>query len=276
MAAELSPQELLQARYGHPAQWSPERWNETLDVLHRHRSVRRWLDEPVSDDTIRTIVAAAQSAPSSSNKQIISVIAVRAPELKKGLAEVGRQMFPHIEYAPVVLIWCIDYSRARLLAKREGRELGALDYADEAALGFLDAGIASQNAAVAAESLGLGTVFLGSVRNDIEKVQELLDIPAEVVPVVGLEVGHPDPGEPAGIKPRLPQELVLHWDKFNPAPEQQHFTAYDQAIDTYYSRYGQHQLWSVQTVHRLASKSITKSKRQFLRRVLEKAGFGLK
>lgn len=276
MTAELSPRELLQARYGHPATWAPEEWNETLDVLHRHRSVRRWLEQPVADETIRSIVSAAQSAPSSSNKQVISVVAVRDPELKQGLAEVCRQMFPHIEYAPVVLVWCIDYSRARLLAEREDRELGALDYADEAALGFLDAGIASQNAAVAAESLGLGTVYLGSVRNDIEKVQELLGIPADVVPVVGLEVGHPDPSEPAGIKPRLPQELVLHWDRFDAEPDQAHFDAYDRAIDNYYSRYGQHQLWSVQTVHRLASKSITKSNRQFLRRVLEKAGFGLK
>ncbi len=269
-----TPEELLALRYGQSVSWQPAPWNDTLDVIHRHRSVRRWLDKPVSDDTVRTLISAAQSAASSSNKQIISVIAVRDAEAKAGLAEVGRQMFPHIKEAPVVLIWCIDYSRAKFLA--QGAELGALDYMDETALGFLDAGIAAQTATLAAESLGLGTVFLGSMRNDGERVQEILNLPDMLVPVVGLSIGHPDQSEPAGIKPRLPQELVLHWDRYGQEPKKELLDAYDTALDRYYSRYGQHQLWSKQFVARLGAKSITKTNRQFLRRVLEKAGFGLK
>lgn len=267
--------ELINARYGVEADWEPGEWNETLDVILSHRSVRKWLDEPVTREQIQTIVAAAQSAPSSSNKQTVSVVAVQDEGIKKELQVVGRQMFNHIETAPAVLIWCIDHSIARVLAQRDGKELGALEYFDEAGLGFLDAGIMSQNAAIAAESMGLGTVYLGSMRNDMERVQELLGLPEHVVPVVGLAIGYADPTERAGIKPRLPQELVLHWDGYG-EPSLELIDSYDTALDTYYSRYGQHQLWSHQFVSRLNAESITKTSRRLVRRVLEKAGFGLK
>lgn len=275
MTSRETPSELLNARYGAEVDWEPTEWNDTLEVMLRHRSVRKWLDKPVSREQIQTIVAAAQSAPSSSNKQTVSVIAVQDSETRKELQVVGRQMFPHIETAPVVLIWCVDYSIARLLAEQDARELGALEYVDEAGLGFLDSGIMSQNAALAAESMGLGTVYLGSMRNDMERVQELLNIPDTVVPVVGLAIGHADSTEQAGIKPRLPQELVLHWDVYG-EPRQELIDAYDTALDTYYSRYGQHQLWSQQFVSRLSADSITKTSRQLVRRVLEKAGFHLR
>lgn len=275
MTINDNARELLNARYGTELDWEPGEWNDTLNVILSHRSVRRWLDEPVSEEQVRSIVAAAQSAPSSSNKQTVSVVAVQDAEIKKELQVVGRQMFNHIETAPVVLIWCIDHSIARLLAEREGKELGALEYFDEAGLGFLDAGIMSQNAAIAAESMGLGTVYLGSMRNDMERVQELLHLPTHVVPVVGLAIGHPDPTERAGIKPRLPQDAVLHWDVYG-APRPELIDAYDTALDTYYSRYGQHQLWSHQFVSRLGAESITKTNRRLVRRVLEKAGFGLR
>ncbi|MBD8030180.1 NADPH-dependent oxidoreductase [Corynebacterium gallinarum] len=275
MTINDNARELLNARYGTELDWEPGEWNDTLNVILSHRSVRRWLDEPVSEEQVRSIVAAAQSAPSSSNKQTVSVVAVQDAEIKKELQVVGRQMFNHIETAPVVLIWCIDHSIARLLAEREGKELGALEYFDEAGLGFLDAGIMSQNAAIAAESMGLGTVYLGSMRNDMERVQELLHLPTHVVPVVGLAIGHPDPTERAGIKPRLPQDAVLHWDAYG-APRPELIDAYDTALDTYYSRYGQHQLWSHQFVSRLGAESIIKTNRRLVRRVLEKAGFGLR
>ncbi|BAC19458.1 nitroreductase family protein [Corynebacterium efficiens YS-314] len=275
MTGRDNPRELLNARYGTEIDWEPGERNDTLDVILSHRSVRRWLDETVSEEQIRTIVAAAQSAPSSSNKQTVSVVAVQDAGIKKELQVVGRQMFNHIETAPVVLIWCIDHSIARLLAERDGKELGALEYFDEAGLGFLDAGIMAQNAAIAAESMGLGTVYLGSMRNDMERVQELLHLPTHVVPVVGLAIGHPDPTERAGIQPRLPQEAVLHWDVYG-APRPELVDAYDTALNTYYSRYGQHQLWSHQFVSRLGAEIIIKTSRRLVRRVLEKAGFGLR
>lgn len=306
MTSNPSPADRLSARYGHPVRWAPEpdghSWNSTLDLLLRHRSVRRWLDHPVDRQTLRTVIAAAQSAPSSSNKQVVSVIAVEDPELRRQLARIGRQMSSHIEQAPVTLVWLIDVSQARFLAGREAADpttaavpaghgtaaqlptdLGALDYLDEPMMAALDIGIAAQNAAVAAESLGLGTVFLGSLRNDIPEVQRILGIPEDVVPFVGLEIGHPDPSENAGVKPRLPMELFLHHDRYNSRTDAagteeraRLLDDYDSALGIYFSRYGAHPRWSHQLLNRMTAGATEKSKRRLLRAVLEKAGFGLR
>src|SRR5690606_37648527 len=84
-----NPRELLNARYGTEIDWKPGEWNGTLEVILSHRSVRKWLDETVSEEQIRAIVAAAQSAPSSSNKQTVSVVAVQDAGIKKELQVVG-------------------------------------------------------------------------------------------------------------------------------------------------------------------------------------------
>lgn len=295
-----SPADRLAAGYGHPAEFTPPTWNSTLDLMVGHRSVRRWLPGDIDEATLKTVIAAAQSAPSSSNKQVVSVIAVRDPTAKERLATVGRQMSSHIVDAPVTLVWLIDFSRGRILARQEEEErereagapapaspsghgvtgrpdtgLGALDYLDEAMMAAADVGIAAQNAAVAAESLGLGTVFLGSLRNDIDEVRAVLGIPETVVPFLGLELGHPDPAENAGVKPRIPMGLFLHGDTFT-GPDAGLLAAYDDTLASYYSRYGQHPRWSAQLLNRLSRKAVEKSDRRFLRRVMERAGFGLR
>jgi nitroreductase len=304
MDSSFSPGDRLTARYGQPVPWAPrpdsDAWNATLDALLAHRSVRKWLDRPVDEEQLLTVIAAAQSAPSSSNKQAVSVIAVEDPDLRRQLAGVGKQMSSHIEHAPVTLVWLIDFSRGRFLAHREQAhpsevsgghgtakrvptDLGALEYIEEPMMAVLDIGIAAQNAAVAAESLGLGTVFLGSLRNDIDEVRRILGIPEDVVPFVGLEIGHPDPTENAGVKPRLPMDLFLHRDRYNQrdsaagtADQTRLLGDYDDALGTYYSRYGSHPRWSHQLLNRLTAGATEKSKRRLLRDVLRRAGFGLR
>ncbi|MDR6322219.1 hypothetical protein J3R03_006415 [Actinoplanes couchii] len=83
------------------------------------------------------------------------------------------------------------------------------DYLETTVIGFVDTALAAQNAVVAAESLGLGTVFVGAVRNHPEEVADELGLPPHAVAAFGLAVGEPDPDEAAGIKPRLPQAAVL-------------------------------------------------------------------
>src|SRR5262245_4924555 len=93
-----SPAHAVQQRYRDPNPTAPAEWNPVLQVLHEHRSVRRYLGDPVSDDTLRLLISAAQSAPTSSNLQVWSVIAVRDPARKARLAALaGGQA--HIEQA---------------------------------------------------------------------------------------------------------------------------------------------------------------------------------
>lgn len=292
----------LTARYGRTPNWSIHS-NPTIDTILRHRSVRLWQERDLDDITLNTMVAAAQSAATSSNKQIVSVVAVRDTVIKREIASIGKQMSTHVATAPAVLVWLIDFSQPRFLAAQEAarpeedgeaesvhgvsarppHDLGALDYMDEPMMAALDIGIAAQNAVVAAESLGLGTVYLGSLRNDIERIQEILHLPESVVPFVGLAVGWGDPAENAGVKPRLPAELFVHHDHYNDrrnpagvAERTRLLEDYNEALASYFARYGQHPQWAAQVLTRMSGSSATRTKRQFLRRILEKAGFGLR
>src|SRR4051794_7350584 len=84
-----SPDQLVAQRYRGPVPNRPAEWNPVLRVLHEHRSVRRYLSDPVSDEVVGLLVSAAQSAPTSSNLQAWSVIVVRDPERKARLAELA-------------------------------------------------------------------------------------------------------------------------------------------------------------------------------------------
>jgi nitroreductase len=258
----------MTARYGDPS-FSVEVGNETIDLLLRHRSVRRFLDEPVTDAQLRTLVAAAQSAPTSSNLQSWSVVAVREPERKARLAELAaNQRF--IEQAPLFLIWLADLGRARRLAARHDAPLGAADYLESTFLGFLDAALAAQNAIVAAESLGLGTVCVGGIRNHPVEVAAELELPPHTFAVVGLAVGVPDPAERAGVKPRLPQRAVLHEETYDAADHG--VGEYDRTLTAYNLAHGLDGAWTERVLARLAGPQ-SMAGRDTIRDSLEKLGF---
>jgi FMN reductase (NADPH) len=95
----------------------------------------------------------------------------------------------------------------------------------------VDASLAMQNAALAAESLGLGMCYIGAIRNQPAEVIELLGLPQLVFPVSGMTLGWPAI-EPF-IRPRLPLNAVLHWEAYGTEGEQEALAEYDQAmIDT--------------------------------------------
>ena len=203
----------LQARYGDeaPALNLPDL--AVLDAMLNHRSVRHFLRDPLPANTVETLVAAAQSAPTSSNLQTWSVIAVESQERREALANlVGPQK--HLAVAPLVLVWLADLSRIERLGKAQGRHPVGLNYLDTFLMGVIDAALAAQNAVVAAEAMGLGTVYVGGMRNQPEEVAKVLGTPSNVFPVFGLVVGQPDPARPAQIKPRLPQSAVLHREQY--------------------------------------------------------------
>ena len=198
----------LTTRYGGEA-LSLDVRSEVLDLQLAHRSVRKFAPGDVSDDQLRAMVAAAQSAPTSSNLQPWSVVAVRDPERKARLAALAAGQRFVVE-APLLLVWVADLGRARRLASRSGVSVDAADYLETTIIGFVDTALAAQNAVLAAESLGLGTVFVGAMRNHPEEVAAELGLPPHAVATFGLAVGVPDPTENAGIKPRLPQAAVVH------------------------------------------------------------------
>ncbi len=104
-------QSKLNARYGAPDIPPVTQWNEVIEQLLDHRSVRAFTDQPLPEGTIETLVAAAQSASTSSNLQVWSVVAVQDVDRKKRLSDLaGNQAYIH--QAPLFLVWLADLSRA--------------------------------------------------------------------------------------------------------------------------------------------------------------------
>lgn len=234
--------ELLQARYGRGQ--APELSidvPEALALLLRHRSVRAFTDAPVGDDAVTAIIAAAQSASSSSNHQAYSIIEVRDAARKQRLVERGRGSL-FLPQAPVILLFVADWARNGQLAARSGEDHAATEYFESTLVAVADAALAAQNAVVAASALGLGACFLGSLRNETDFMSEEFALPPGAVIVFGVALGWPDPAERAGVKPRLPQRVVRHRERYtDAAPED--IEAYDRALAEYYRAYGRTHSW---------------------------------
>ncbi|MGC5248441.1 NADPH-dependent oxidoreductase [Gordonia sp. DT219] len=238
-------------RYGEPDA-TLEVSNDSLAIQLAHRSVRAFTDDPVDDARVHAIVAAAQSAPTSSNLQPWSVIAVRDAGRRARLAELANHQQFIVE-APLFLVWIADLDRVRRLAARAGKPLDGADYLETTLIGIIDTSLAAQNAVVAAESLGLGTVFVGALRNRPREVAAELNLPPHTVAVFGLAVGTPDPAERAGIKPRLPQSAVLHHEQYDAEGADRDLAGYDESLSRYNRAHGLTGDWSSRVLARLAN-----------------------
>ncbi|AIQ60671.1 FMN reductase [Paenibacillus borealis] len=186
--------------------------NEVIRLLTNHRSFRQYTGQAVEPEKLKTIIEAAQAAPSWVNGQQVSIIAVRSEERKQQLSVLsGNQK--HVAEAPVFLVFCMDFHRAKLAAELEDQPFEAAGDVDALLVGAADVGIALSNAVAAAESLGLGIIPIGGVRRHTAEVIELLQLPEYVFPVAGLCIGYP--AEELPKKPRLPMEAVYHEEVYN-------------------------------------------------------------
>lgn len=187
--------------------------NEVIRTLLSHRSIRSYLDRPISEELLEQIIKAVQSAPNWVNIQHVSIIAIKNKERKKKFASLcGNQR--HIEEAPVFLIFCADYYRTHLACKGKNQPIDkVLKDIDNLIVGSHEVGIALGTAVVAAESLGLGTVVIGDIRlNSLEVIKEL-NLPKYVIPILGLCIGYS--AQNPGLKPRLPKDAVYFEEIYN-------------------------------------------------------------
>ncbi len=264
----------LQVRYGAAGAALGARWNETIAGLLAHRSVRAYAAKPVPEGTLEAIVAAAQSAPTSSNLQTWSVLTVEDKATRKRLAEIARGQ-KHIEECPLFLVWLADLSRLEELGRRRSAPTEALPYLESFMFAMIDAALAAQNATVALESLGLGSVYIGALRNNPTEVAKLLGLPANVMAVFGHCIGYPDPARPAQVKPRLPQSVVLHRERYS-APSQPAVDAYDETLAAFQRSEKMAEVgWTSMALERVGS-TASLTGRHRIREEISALGFGLK
>jgi nitroreductase len=231
----LSAADSLALRYGAEAAPAAGPWNEAISLLLGHRSIRGYRSDALPTGTLETLIAAAQSAATSSNLQTWSVIAVTDPDKKAALAKVAANQ-KHIEQCPLFLVWVADISRNRRLGAEEDVTLETLPYQETFLVGCIDAALAAQNATIAAESLGLSCVYIGALRNGPLEVARIVGLPPGTFGVFGMCVGYASPTAANEVKPRLPQEVVLHREVYDASGERAHRAAYDALIGAFSTR----------------------------------------
>ncbi|KAA9001057.1 oxygen-insensitive NADPH nitroreductase [Affinibrenneria salicis] len=199
----------------------------TIDLLRRHRSIRAFTRQPLTAAQREAIIAAAQSASSSSFLQCSSIIRITDADVRQQLASLSGEQ-PWVGEAAEFWVFCADFNRHQQIYPD-----ARLGLAEQLLLGCVDTAMMGQNALVAAESLGLGGVFIGGIRNGIEPVTQLLELPQHVLPLFGLCLGYPaaDPAQ----KPRLPSAVVVHENRYRPL-DRQALAVYDQHVLAYYQQ----------------------------------------
>ncbi|MEZ5378389.1 MAG: oxygen-insensitive NADPH nitroreductase [Acidimicrobiales bacterium] len=235
---------------------------DAISLLKSHRSIRKYTEEPVPEDTLADIISAGFAAATSSNLQGTTVIRVRNPETRSAIAAVaGGQT--QVETAAAFYVWCADLHRSAVACEANGGEFSA-GMTEHFMIATVDCALAAQNAVVAAESLGLGICYIGGIRNDPAQVTELLRLPQQVYPLFGLCIGWPD--QDPELKPRLPLSVTLKEEFYDERSDAEGIAAYDEEMRAYYhARTGGKidRVWSAD-MHALLGKESRPHMRDFL------------
>ncbi len=186
-----------------------EEISRCLGVFWHHRTIRHFRPDPIPPEHLDIILRAAQRAPTDATAQMYTLMRITDGDLRDRMAELaGGQA--HIRECAEYFVVCLDVYRLRRLIEHRGGAYG-MGYRVALIFGTLDAGLAAENLALAAEMLGYGTCFIGGIQNAVDEIARVLQLPPGVLPVCGLCVGVPDPERvPETPRPRLPRHLVVH------------------------------------------------------------------
>ena len=183
--------------------------NEILQALSARKSVRVYTDEPVTEAEQNAILQAAFQAPTAGNQQLYTILNITDPALKARLADLCDHQ-PFIAKAPLVLVFLADCRRWLQAYKAAGIEDVRTPGVGDLLLAMADTCIAAQNAVVAAESLGIGSCYIGDVIENAEQMRETLCLPEYVAPACMLVFGRPTDQQKTRPKPaRFAKDAVV-------------------------------------------------------------------
>lgn len=279
LSDDVRHDQYLSERYGAQPRPADLEWTPAVETMLAHRSVRAFTPTPLTERELATVIAAAQSAPTSSNLHLWSVIVIDDDALRARIMDLAdspnqSENFAFMRQAPTVLLWVADASRNEEITAAAGADTGTLDYLDSFLTVSVDAAMAAQNAVVAAESMGLGTCYLGSMRNLEAALCDLLGLPPHSYVVVGLALGHPAPERLGGVHPRPAQAAVVRRN-LDPAPALESWLpAYEEAYGAFRASQGlDGRSWREAVLR--ASSRMYMDGRDEMRAAASKQGFGL-
>lgn len=184
--------------------------NAIIEHLKSHRSIRKYKDQDVNDEDIETILNAGLFASSSGNMQSYSIIVTKDKAVRERMLKAHFDQSMLMD-APVFITFCADFNRMRLWLEDSGAPQN-FDNFMSFMIATIDATLASQNVAIAAESMGLGVCYMGTTLASCDEIGEILGCPNHVVPVVGFSLGYPD--EAPLERTRLPLKGLVHKETY--------------------------------------------------------------
>jgi nitroreductase len=251
-----------------------------LELLNSHVSVRKFTDTPIMAAEELVIVETAQRSPTSSNLQTYSIVSIRNQDTKKKLAELcGNQS--HIAASALFLVFCADLHRLERISKTKRYKFNG-DSTEMFIVSTVDTALVAGRALITAQSLGIGGVMVGAIRNHPDEVAGLLSLPDFVYPVMGLSLGYP--AAPAHTRPRLPLDAIYHREVYSDDRFDEAVSEYDAKIDELghlkgrevqpdlYPEFGGVYSWSEHSARRMANDNET-ALRPFMLNFLQKRGF---
>lgn len=190
----------------------------TLSTILDHTSVREFTGEPLGDMQLSLLCEAIRRAPTSSAMQTTLYVTVTDPELL-------RQLRPHagnarfLDSCSAYFVGCMDLRHLDRLPAERGYPNRSSDFR-LLLTSVEDISISLQNASLAAQSQGLGTVMVGGTIDGAPEINDLLGLPERVIPILGLAIGWPAAAKPP-LKPRLPRPLIFHHNRWGITTEQE-------------------------------------------------------
>ena len=259
--------EAWEKRFGRPP---PPNLPELSRFLN-HRSVRKYRADPIDEATIQGLVAAAQSAATSSNLQLFTMVSVQEPECRERIALLCANQ-SQVREAAWFFAFLVDHHRLRSAAEKAGQNPDGLDFAEFFTMAAVDAALAAERMVCAAEALGIGICYIGALRNDPEGVAELLDLPEGVFGIFGLCLGWPEEPLTAEIKPRLSPEAIWHRERYRREVD---VSEYDRRMSEFYVSQGMKGdvTWSMRSGRRVDGSERSLTGRGVLKDWLSRRGF---
>jgi nitroreductase len=196
--------------------------NETMKLLIGRASCRNFADKDIPEEVMNQILDAGVHSPTGGNLQPYSIINIRSRKASSKLAEMCCQDF--IAKARVNLLFCIDWHRLQRWADLETAPFTAMSSFRHFWISFQDTVICAQNICTAADSFGIGAVYIGTVMDLMSEVHEMFDLPKGVLPVVLLCLGYPKSN--LMVRRKLKREIVVHDEKYHEASDTELRDAY--------------------------------------------------
>ncbi len=256
--------ESWQQRFG----TSPSQDLNELAPLLRHRCIRSYSEKPVSEELVTALIGAAQSAATSSNLQLWSVISVQDEAKREEIAKIAGDQ-DQIRNAPWFFAFVADHHRLGQAAARHGEKAEGLDYEEFFIMSVIDASLAAERFVCAAETLGLGICYIGAMRNSPAEIKRVLGMPDQTFCCFGLCLGWPSEPLAARVKPRLEQEAIWFRESYRDVSVEE----YDGRMKAFYEseKMKGDVTWSMRSGRRVDNHHLTG--REVLKPWLESQGF---